>query len=87
MTTSTQRARQPTSGWHALASTGGGLRPRAGGLGEARVDAVLGGVRWRHDDGGVDKRRKGKLVVITGVGVDYGGNRLGVLDGDWLRRR
>jgi hypothetical protein len=44
--TSAQRARQPTRGWHVLASAGDALYPRAYGLGAARVAMVLGAWRW-----------------------------------------
>jgi hypothetical protein len=52
----------------------------------ARVTMVPGGVRWQHNDGGVDERRRGKLGVLTGahVVVDGEDDGLGELDGGWL---
>jgi hypothetical protein len=43
-------------------------------------------VHWRHDDGGADERRRGKLKVLIGacVVVDGEDNGLGELDGGWL---
>jgi hypothetical protein len=43
-------------------------------------------MRWRHDDGGADERRRGKLKVLTDacVVVDGEDNGLGELDGGWL---
>jgi hypothetical protein len=62
------------------------LHARTGGLGTAQVTMVLGGVRWQHDDSGVDEWCRGKLGVLTAarVVVDDEYNGLGELNDGWL---